>query len=164
MNRIIEYLVVAVVSVLPLKGGLLLPQKSADQNKMDSSEFFLLFLVVMFSCCHFCHSWMAERMRENPLSWLQVECCIEEWLVKGVCMFVESQITSEVQISSELSEGKLKAGNPLCYFCITKMKELQWWSPHRELCFRFTNSQYNLGLRNHWCFFCNGYKFLTSDT
>lgn len=39
---------------------------------------------------------------------------------------VESQITGDVlaQLSSELSEEKLKAGNPLRYFCITKTKGL----------------------------------------
>ena len=56
---------VAVVSVLPLKGGLLLPQKIVDQNRMESSGFFLLLLcadVFMLSFLPF----LEERMGENP--------------------------------------------------------------------------------------------------
>lgn len=58
-------LVVAVASILPVKGGLLLPQKMADQKRIGSRGFFLSLhcgSIVLLSILLFSE----ERMGESP--------------------------------------------------------------------------------------------------
>lgn len=88
---------VAVVPALPLKGGLLLPHKIVDQNRMEASVFFLLLLcggvfMLSFSALH------GEKER--------VPCRDSRAAAaeRSVYVCAEFQITSDilVQLSSEL--------------------------------------------------------------